>query len=1037
MNRRPAAWALYLGVTSVLTAMYVLVPPLKGSAPLMNLLGLSGVSAVVVGIRRNRPRAGIAWWCFAIGVLLQLIGDTYTYSYRILFNALVPFPSWGDAVYLLAYPFLAVGLVLLVRRRNRAADGPGVIDSLIITLGLSLVVWIWLIAPYIHDDALTILQKVVSVGYPTGDIILLGAAVRLAVDGGARKPAFYLLISSLVSLLVTDFVYGIVTLANVYDHQLWMDVGWIYLYLFLGAAALHPSMRELEHGDPGRQPRLTLPRLAFLTGASLIAPVIVLSRQAQRGDIDLIVTSAASMVLFCLVLSRMVGLVRARERSIARERTLNDAGGMLVAATTRRQIVGAALQAVRSLVGPDADVRLLLVQDGGWSVFAPSAEAGGGVCDWMAPLEVAMQAAAAESGRHEPGAELLRCLRMQAPTHPLWTFELALRGAIGGLLLVSGEPGAVDSAVSGCGALVAQVSLALESEALAEEMHKQASEAWVSSLVQNASDLITVLDAKENVMYQSPSIERVLGYRPEDVVGKPFERLLHPSEKGQLRRKLTDRSGDGRGPRDGIDCLLAHRDGSLRYFEIVQTNLLQDGVVRGVVLNGRDVSERKTFEEQLIHRAHDPVTHLPNRALFNERVHHAVARAIREHIGLAVIFLDLDDFKTVNDSLGHAAGDRLLLEVAQRVTAIMRAGDTAARFGGDEFAVLLENVEGPQAAAEVAGRILEALAEPLHLEQKDVTIRASLGISVAEADLLTDAEELVRNADAAMYIAKADGKGGYRLFEPAMHERVRARRELRADLQRALDEEQFELSYQLIVRLNDQRVTGLEALLRWHHPERGLVAPDEFIPFAEESGLIVTLGRWVLREGCRRAQAIRAHSDGDPPLSICINLSAKQLFNSNIVTDVREALAESGLEPGSLTLEITESVMMQDADFAVQRLCELKDLGVRLAMDDFGTGHLPLSYLSRFPIDVLKMDRSLLAAGASPVTSGLASAVLGLGQTFAMDVVAKGIEYSEQWTTLRNLGCELGQGFYFARPMEQDDVVAYLESQAAIATAPH
>ena len=280
-----------------------------------------------------------------------------------------------------------------------------------------------------------------------------------------------------------------------------------------------------------------------------------------------------------------------------------------------------------------------------------------------------------------------------------------------------------------------------------------------------------------------------------------------------------------------------------------------------------------------------------------------------------------------------------------------------------------------------------------------------------------------------MYIAKADGKGGYRIFEPAMHERVVARLELRADLQRALDREEFELHYQPLVRLEDRAVTGVEALLRWHHPTRGLIPPDQFIPFAEESGLIVPIGRWVLREGCRQAKAFRDQVTSSTLPTVGINLSVKQLFHSDIVADVSSALADAGLEPEALTLEITESVMMNDTELAVERLKELRELGVRLAMDDFGTGYSSLSYLSLFPLDVLKMDRSLLAAGAAPVTSGLASAVLGIGETFQLEVVAEGIEYLEQSDTLRELGCETGQGFYFARPMVPDQLMAYLDER--------
>jgi EAL domain-containing protein (putative c-di-GMP-specific phosphodiesterase class I) len=288
-----------------------------------------------------------------------------------------------------------------------------------------------------------------------------------------------------------------------------------------------------------------------------------------------------------------------------------------------------------------------------------------------------------------------------------------------------------------------------------------------------------------------------------------------------------------------------------------------------------------------------------------------------------------------------------------------------------------------------------------------------------------------------MYIAKRDGKGGYRLFEPAMHEGVLARLELRADLQRAIAADQFELHYQPVVRLGDGRASGVEALLRWRHPDRGLVPPDQFIPFSEEVGLIVPIGRWVLREGCRQAVVMQRTLPSAEPLTMAVNLSVKQLQHSDIVGDVRDALADSGLDPASLTLEITETVMMTDTELVVQRLKELKELGVRLAMDDFGTGYSSLSYLSKFPVDILKMDRSFLREDASPETAGLATAVVSLGDTLNLEVVAEGIELSEQWTTLRDLGCEKGQGFFFARPMDSESILEFLRSsQAPVPSAP-
>jgi diguanylate cyclase (GGDEF)-like protein len=494
---------------------------------------------------------------------------------------------------------------------------------------------------------------------------------------------------------------------------------------------------------------------------------------------------------------------------------------------------------------------------------------------------------------------------------------------------------------------------------------------------------------------------------------------------------LGSAAADDSDGAQAIECLLVHQDGGTRQFEILVTNLLGDEHVGGIVLNGRDVSDRKAFEAQLAHQAfHDGVTGLANRALFAERVRHAIARSRRERRGLAVIFLDVDDFKTINDSLGHAAGDEVLIEVARRLDGSIRGADTAARFGGDEFAVLLEDVEDSQEAADAAERILEALAVPLVAGHKELSLRCSLGISVGEHESGADADEMIRDADAAMYIAKRDGKGGYRLFEPAMHEGVLARLELRTDLQRAIATEQLELHYQPVVRLEDGSVAGVEALLRWRHPERGLIPPDRFIPIAEETGLIVPIGRWVLREGCRHARRVLAALDPAVQPTMSINLSLKQIQQSDIVADVRDALAESGLDPRCLTLEITETVLMADADLAVQRLQELKAVGVRLALDDFGTGYSSLSYLSRFPVDILKMDRSFLREGATPDTSGLATAVVALGATLNLEVVAEGIEFPEQWHTLRDLGCEMGQGFYFARPMDADASLEFLTASA-------
>jgi diguanylate cyclase (GGDEF)-like protein/PAS domain S-box-containing protein len=962
-TRRVGAWQVYLAVGALLCALYVWVPPFAGSGPVMNLLGLSPVVAIVAGMRIHRPASKGPWWCFAIGFLLFWLGDLYTYSYPRLFGADVPFPSVGDGAYVLVYPALMAGLLWLVRRRNPERDRAGVIDSLIMTLGLSLLSWVALIAPYLHDDTMGVVAKLVSIAYPLGDILLLAATIRLAVDSGRREPAFYLLALSIVALLVTDFAYGVVTLQGAYDGQVILDVGWISFYLLWGAAALHPSMSGLERPAPDRDPKLTPFRLALLTGASLIAPAVEAVHVIKSGDMDLIVIIAASAVLFGLVVARMAGLVRQQERSVARERTLTGAGAALVAATSRDEIARAALDAIGSLVGSDAESLLCLVEEDGLHVVAArTATTSDATGRTLLPATAgALLGAAADTrrGRLALTPERRADLGLGGDDAHAVVLGLSVRAETRGVLVVCGSDAGARTARSGLGSLATQVSLALESAALTEEVHRQAGEARFGSLIRASSDLITVLDSDARIVYQSPSIERVLGYTPEEVVGTSFAKLLPPGEQTRLLHLLDDAAAGSEDTGTAVlDCSLRHRDGAALHFEIQHTNLLDDEHVRGIVLNSRDVSERKAFEEQLQHQAfHDPVTGLANRALFGERVRHAVARARRDHIGLAVIFIDLDDFKTINDSLGHAAGDRVLLEVGKRLDTSIRAHDTAARFGGDEFAVLLEGVESAQEAADTAERILEALAVPVTLEHKELVTRASMGISMVEGELATDAEEMIRNADAAMYIAKRDGKGTYRLFEPAMHEGVLARLELRADLQRALTNDQFELHYQPVVSLQNGRPSGVEALLRWRHPERGLVSPDQFIPFAEETGLIVPIGRWVLREGCRQAVLMQRLLPADPPLTMAVNLSVKQLQHSDIVGDVREALADSGLDPACLTLEITETVMMTDTNLAVQRLRELKELGVRLAMDDFGTGYSSLSYLSKFPVDILKRTR--------------------------------------------------------------------------------
>ena len=1024
---RGRAWVIYLAVGGLLTAAYLWFPPLKGNGPLINLLGLSGTVAVAIGIYIHRPKARLAWVLFIVGLFLFFAGDLYTYSYPKLTGAEVEFPSIGDAIYLAVYPPLVAGLLVLVRRRNPQGDRAGVIDSLIISVGIALLSWVFLVAPNIHLSGLTVLEKAVSAAYPLGDILLLAATVRLAVDNGKRAPAFYLLVGSIVSLLAVDSAYNYALLTGTYNHQLSYDVGWIAFYLLWGAAALHPSMRTLEEPALDSRTRLTPLRLGLLAGACLIAPGV---RAWQAfGDTDRLVLIFASALLFLLVVARMVGLVRQEERATSREVALRRAGGDLVAAAGRAQINEAAISAVLALVDRPVDVRLVVLSPEGSFVAASSGDDGEwGVSKsagaWLRePTRIGTEVPLASV----PG-DVRKELRFDGGQSVL-VLPLTVRDATRGLLVLCSPVAMSRELFDSLESLASQVSLAAEGASLAEDLHRRQSEARFRSLVAHSSDLITVLDAHGTVTYQSPSVERVLGYRVDEVEGSDFARFLAESDRPRLAQIVAgvgEAYVGGGSETHVIECSLRHRNGNWLQFEVQHTDLLQDEHVRGVVLNSRDVSERKAFEDQLAHQAfHDPVTSLANRALFADRVQHSIMRSSRGGPAIGVMFIDLDDFKTVNDSLGHAAGDTVLQEVARRLLGAVRPADTVARFGGDEFAVLLDGIEDSEEAADVAGRILRALELQFDVDGKHVYPRASVGICLADHGLgSSDAEELLRNADVAMYMAKRDSKGGYRVFEPAMHERVVERLELQAELQQALELDQLAIHYQPVVRLDQRSDYGVEALLRWMHPTRGVIPPLNFIPLAEETGLIVPIGRWVLQEACRQGVRLHERFPRTPPLTISVNLSVKQLQSESIIDDVREALELTGLPPSALVLEITETVMMADTDLAVQRLHELKALGVLLAMDDFGTGYSSLSYLSRFPVDILKMDRSFLSSEHDE--SGLAAAIIALGNSLSLDVVAEGIELPEQIASLRDLGCELGQGFLFAKPMDHETLIAYL-----------
>lgn len=524
-----------------------------------------------------------------------------------------------------------------------------------------------------------------------------------------------------------------------------------------------------------------------------------------------------------------------------------------------------------------------------------------------------------------------------------------------------------------------------------------------------------------------PAVLRAVAEGQALLLGRPSAR---PRLLGLVRGEQTGSAmmAPLRGDEHVLGTLLVgERVGDLRAYDAEDFQLFE------TFANQAGLSlELLALGEQLKHQAfHDPLTDLPNWAWFREQLEVTLATPSNETT--AVLVFDVDDFKTVNDSLGHAAGDQLLVAVAERLRNLLERPELSARLGGDEFAVLLEGYDR-EAAAQLAEAVVDALSAPFFLEGKEVAITASLGIALAEGR--RDAGELLRNADLAMYKAKGEAKGRYHFFEDSLHTQVVKRLELKADLQSALERGEFLLHYQPIVELETGSIAAVEALVRWNHPERGLIPPAEFIPLAEETGLIVPLGRWVLTEALRQAAAWDAATPEGDTLGVTVNLSAVQLERAGLVNDVASGLRQSGLPAHALTLEITESIFMKDAASMADRLRELKSLGVLLAIDDFGTGYSSLGYLARCPIDVLKIAKPFVdAMSDASDESALAHVIIRIGESLALTAVAEGVEREDQRDRLRELRCPFGQGFFFSRPIGPAEVTSLLHAQRAEANS--
>jgi diguanylate cyclase (GGDEF)-like protein/PAS domain S-box-containing protein len=724
----------------------------------------------------------------------------------------------------------------------------------------------------------------------------------------------------------------------------------------------------------------------------------------------------------------------AAEHKFVREQILTRAGTALVAASDRDKIFQVAVKSALSLAGQAGRVRATAAEGtiGQMVVVAAQGEGASDAIGARMDMRRLLNNQNLELQQRKfrpldmgvPDVISMLGFRPRLGTVIVTTL-LSRRGKLTMIMLESDDT-LGDECAEGLTKLGAEVALALDSLAFNETMLVQRSEARFSSLVQNSTDVVMILSADGAIQYQSPSGEHVFGYEHTALQGTSVRDLLHPDDVVKLEAFLA--AVDSRAeaaPR--VEWRVRHADGSWIHTETVGNNLLHDPDVSGLVLNSRDISDRMALQEQLTYQAfHDPLTSLPNRALFMDRLEHAMIRADRREQAVALLFLDLDNFKIVNDSLGHQAGDLMLIAAARRLLECVRAEDTVARLGGDEFTILIEDVRGLDGALDVAERISEQLRAPFVIHGHELFTTASIGIAVSGFDVSTSAD-LLRNADLAMYRAKADGKARHIVFDSAMNLQAMKRLQLESALRRAVEREELRLVFQPIMSLDTMGIDRVETLVRWEHPERGMVSPADFIPLAEETGLIVPIGMWILAEACRQAQRWQEELPDAPQPVVSVNLSPRQFQHPTLVEDIIRILHETGLPPERLELEITEGAVMEDPAAARATLQRIHDLEISLAIDDFGTGYSSLSYLKRFPVSVLKVDQSFVRGiGQDEQDSAIVRGVIALAHSLNLSVTAEGIETFEQLARLRELGCNHGQGYLLSRPVPSQAIAALL-----------
>jgi diguanylate cyclase (GGDEF)-like protein/PAS domain S-box-containing protein len=998
---------VFLGAGVLAVSVYCFVAgSLTGSFISNSVEVVAGVT-VLIAVQIYRPLHPWGWRLIGLAELLWAGGDIAWDIYRFALHVEQPVASYADVLYVMGYPALVAGVIILIKAERADKASHFVIDALIVVCAALIPTWEFLVHPAIVGSE-SLWGEVSSAAYPLMDLLIVVLLMRVLYLPAERSTALRLLTAGIGITLVADIVFLLLQTYSTYSDTNLISALWPLSALFVGTAALHPSMRLPARPVPSAPFRLTWPRLVFLGSALVAGPLVIFLHKDEAGPF--IITMSLTVALLVVVRFRMLvieGLVaeRRRHRTERRFTSLVEHSSDAMVIVDPEMTVRYASPAIEHILGGHSEG--YVGQDG---------------LSYVHPADLARLAPARK-----------HLVRNQDETR---TDEIRIRGGDGSWhwVEVTSTNRLDDPDIGG---------IVLNFHDITERKVAQSQLATESSLldmIAEGRDLGEVLDALARAVE-----ENIPGSRCATLVldeSGQLRTLVAPTVDRTLRKELREIRPESAGTAPTGPEVLDHWSRELARVFAVRFVLpirgSRDSELLGIVAirtppeprsTGHEQNllrslehvasvalERRKVEEELAFQAlHDPLTGLPNRVLLFDRLHRALMRLEREVDLVGLVFIDLDRFKVINDSLGHALGDELLTAIAGRLLNLVRPTDTVARFGGDEFVILCEQLHDQTEPERLAHRIASSLDSPVMLSSGEVAVSASIGITVSQRSA-DRPQDLIRDADAAMHRAKARGGDRFEVFDESVHARAVERLETEGALRRAVAEDELRMYIQPQLDIGSRKTLAVEALIRWQHPTQGLLPPERFIGIAEETGLIVPVGTWMIDQACRHAASWRS----DPRtanVTVSVNLAARQVQNPDLISTVERAIEKHGLDAEVLCFEVTESVLLEEVKASRLVLRQLEHLGIRLAIDDFGTGYSSLSYLKQFPFDELKIDKSFVdGLGQSRADDAIVSSTIQMAHGLDMLVVAEGVETDLQLERLAGLGCDRAQGFLFSPP---------------------